>query len=68
MEFNMESQDIRTKSKIQSRRGPIALAENLGGVRDPLSILGNSHSTTLSIIPSSFYAQTDRLHLTTQYA
>ena len=32
MEFKMESQDTKTKSKIQSRRGAIALAENLGGV------------------------------------
>ena len=40
MAFKMNSQDTKTKSEIQSRTGAIALAENLGGVPDPLSVWG----------------------------
>lgn len=40
MALKMKSQDTRTKSNIQFRRGAIPLAENLGGVPDPLSAWG----------------------------
>ena len=66
MAFKMKSQDTRTKSKLKSRRGAIALAENLGGVLDDPLCVRNPLSANFS----PFYARTKRLHLTThsQYA